>query len=83
MRIKHLIFSLAVTFLLSTGLWAQSYAAPGVNGGTLLNAAFRDDRYHNDRYRREGYREQRRREHRQHERHERHNRHYDHHHHGR
>jgi hypothetical protein len=83
MKIKHVIFSFAVTFLLSTGLWAQSYSAPRVNGGTLVNAAFRNDRYRNDRYRQERYREQRRREHRRHERHERHHQHHDRHHHGR
>jgi hypothetical protein len=71
MRIKRLIFSLAVTFLLSTGLWAQSYSAPRVNGAMLVNASFR-----NDRYRQERYREERRHEHRRHEGHER-----DHHHH--
>ena len=62
MRIKHWIFSLAVTFLLSTGLWAQSYAVPRSNGATLVNAS-----YHGDRYRENRYREERRE--RRHERH--------------
>ena len=67
MRVKNLIFTLAVTLLLSTGLWAQSYTP--TNGAKLVNVSYHGRRFREERHRRP--RHERRQERRHERRHER------------